>query len=81
MEITHILDVLTQIHEDDTVPRNIRTKIRGTVTILEQHGAQKNDLQVDKIIQELDEIGNDQNLPMYTRTQIWEVISTLESLS
>ena len=80
MELTQIFEVLTQIHEDDTVPRNIRTKIKNTATLFQQNGMQTNTLHVDKIIQELDELGNDPNIPMYTRTQIWEVISTLESV-
>ncbi|MDO8556655.1 MAG: UPF0147 family protein [Nanoarchaeota archaeon] len=80
MEITQIFEVLTQIHEDDTIPRNIRAKIKNTAILLQQNGTQTNTLHVDKIIQELDELGNDSNMPMYTRTQIWEIISSLESV-
>ncbi len=80
MEVTQIFEVLTQIHEDDTIPKNIRTKIKNTAGLLQQNGNKTNTLHVDKIIQELDELGNDPNMPMYTRTQIWEVISTLESI-
>jgi len=28
----------------------------------------------------MDEISNDPNIPMYTRTQVWNIVSILESM-
>ncbi|MDO8628600.1 MAG: UPF0147 family protein [Nanoarchaeota archaeon] len=79
MEYQDILSTLTEIHEDDSIPRNIRTRIRDAAEFLEKNQEKTNDLQIDKIIQALDDLGNDPNVPPYTRTQILGVISNLES--
>ncbi len=80
MEIQEVLGVLSQIEQDDTVPKNIRLKVKEASLILQDNNAKVQQVKVDKIIQELDDLGNDSNLPMYTRTQIWGVISSLESM-
>lgn len=80
MEMTHVVAVLGQIEEDSTVPRNIRSKVKDTLSMLRENDGKTAEIKIDRIIQDLDELGGDPNLPMYTRTQIWEIISTLESL-
>ena len=73
-----IIEVLNVIEEDDSVPRNIRTKIGDTIKYLNDGGCEK-DVQKDRVLQDLDEISGDPNMPTYTRTQLWGVISSLES--
>ena len=79
MEINDILGTLTEIHEDDSIPRNVRMKVKSAADFLEKNSQETNGLQIDKLIQELDDLGNDPNVPPYTRTQILGVISNLES--
>jgi len=62
---------------DRTVPRNIREAVRRAKECLMEEGK---DLAVraDEAIQILEEVSSDLNLPIYTRTQIWNAISMLE---
>jgi len=38
------------------------------------------EIRIDKSLQGLDEISDDPNLSSYTRMQIWNVVSVLESI-
>ena len=68
--------LLEQIESDRTVPRNIREAITSAKKKLGEKTEPK--MKIDAAIQILDEIINDPNLPVYTRTQIWNVVSMLE---
>jgi uncharacterized protein (UPF0147 family) len=72
-----ILDMLGQIESDYGVPKNIKEKIKKTIDIL---GADTDaDVKISKAMDELDAISDDTNIPAYTRTQIWHIVSLLES--
>lgn len=77
-KLEQAIDVLTQIIEDKSVPRNIRESASKAKESLE---SKEKDItmKVDKALQLLDEISNDSNLSTYTRTQIWSVSTLLES--
>ena len=79
VEITKILETLSVIEQDNSVPKNVRNKIKSAIMTLEDKNGQPLEMKFDKVIQDLDELSNDPNLPPYTRTQIWNVVSTLES--
>ena len=72
------MDKLNEIQEDLAVPRNVRLKIQGIVSTLKE-GIELS-IKVNKALNELGEIVNDVNLQAYTRTQIWDVMSSLEKL-
>jgi hypothetical protein len=69
--------VLSLISEDNTTPRNIR---RAAKKALDLMGSQDPSLaiRVANAISVLDEISQDPNMPPYTRTRIWNVVSILE---
>jgi len=71
-----VIDLLDQIVNDRTVPRNIRRVVDESKAALLGEGSK--DLKVSTAISLLDEIINDPNMPMYTRTQIWNAVSMLE---
>ena len=73
-----IIPMLQQVAADRTVPRNIRTKVEDSVRVLQD---QKADIKVraTTVISELDEVSNDPNIPMYTSTQIWNIVTALEA--
>lgn len=77
-KLKQAMELLRQISEDRTVPRNIRENAKKAKESLES--SEELTVKVDKAIQLLDEISEDPNMPMYTRTQIWGVVSLLESL-
>jgi len=77
--ILEIVEILSQIEKDISVPRNIRDKVRLVCNALCNDG-QSLAVRIDKSLQELDDVGNDPNVPIYTKTQVWNIVSQLESI-
>ena len=73
-----IVEALQELQEDNTVPRNIKTKIQAIIDILNDDTEKS--IKVNKSLSELDEIADDVNLQQYTRTQIWNIVSMLETI-
>jgi len=77
--IKSIIEILDQLTEDTSVPRNIR---RGAADakarLLKKDDAL--DLRVQSAIMIMDDLANDPNLPLHGRTQIWNIISALETV-
>ena len=73
-----IISALNEILEDTTVPRNVKEKIQAVIDSLENESAERS-LRIDKALQIIDEITSDSNIMPYTRTQIWSIVSMLES--
>ncbi|MBS3146589.1 UPF0147 family protein [Candidatus Woesearchaeota archaeon] len=78
-QVRSVVDMLVQIEGDFSVPKNIRTKIKCVLDSLHEENKSVG-LRVDQSLQELDEISDDPNLSSYTRMQIWNVVSALESI-
>ena len=76
MNLTPVLTLLEQIINDRTVPKNIRKAAEDSKTSL--NSTQSDEVKISTAIHTLDEIINDPNMPLYTRTQIWNVVSMLE---
>ena len=75
-----VIKLLTQIVEDRTVPRNIRAAAEEAKKELTERTENSWDIRLSSAISVLDEIINDPNMPMYTRTQIWNIVSMLEAM-
>jgi hypothetical protein len=70
---------LEQIINDRTVPKNIRAAAESSLNVL--NSSEDNiEVRISTAIHTLDEIINDPNMPMYTRTRIWNIVSMLEEL-
>jgi hypothetical protein len=78
-KIRGIIEVLNQITEDTSIPRNIRRSAEEAKNTLLN---KKEDIGVRVSTAQyiLDEISNDRNLPMHARTIIWNVASELETI-
>jgi|TARA_B100001971_G_C18252460_1_gene579364 hypothetical protein len=72
-----VIELLVQLEQEGTLPKNIRSKIKNTMNLLDENLDVA--IKIDKSLQELDEIAEDPNVPSYARTQIWNVMSLLES--
>ena len=79
-DIKPIVKLLTEITEDRTVPRNIRAAAEEAKKELTENTENSWDIRLSSAISELDDIINDPNMPMYTRTQIWNIVSMLEAV-
>jgi len=77
-QIEDILEVLEELLDDSTVPKNVRLKIKETFDALKSNGELS--IKVNKALHALDEVSDDSNIQAYTRTQIWNIVSMLEKL-
>ena len=77
-EILAVADHMKSIGQDSTVPRNIR------FALLEAAGkiasASEMDVEIGSAIYRMEDIANDINMPSHTRTELWNIISSLESV-
>jgi len=77
-QIESIIDVLNELSEDGSVPRNVKETVNSTIKALKED--KEISIKINKALHELDEIADDPNLQQYTRTQIWNVVSLLENI-
>ncbi|MCW4040145.1 MAG: UPF0147 family protein [Candidatus Bathyarchaeota archaeon] len=69
--------VLSLISEDRTTPRNIRRAAKEASEMLDLP-EQSQAVKAAQAINILDDISQDPNMPPYTRTRIWNIVSLLE---
>jgi uncharacterized protein len=74
-----IVQALTNLKNDDGVPKNVRSKIDMIISDLKEDTDLS--LKVGKSLHNLDEISEDLNLPPFIRTQIWNISSMFEKLN
>ena len=79
-KIDAINQLMDQIINDRTVPRNIRNAVQEAKDNFNDEKLGDMEVRISAAVSILDEIINDPNMPMYTRTQVWNVVSLLESL-
>jgi uncharacterized protein (UPF0147 family) len=73
------VEVLDRIINDDSVPRNIRRNADSMKNILSNE-KETPSVRASMVISKLDDIGNDPNVPIHTRTLIWGLSSQLETI-
>jgi uncharacterized protein len=76
VDLKPISEMLEEILSDRTVPRNIRSAAEASKAVMDGNGS--DELKISTAINNLDEIINDPNMPVYTRTLIWNIVSMLE---
>jgi len=71
---------MTRLHEDSSIPRNIR---RGAeeIKVALLKDSDPLDVRVASATSRLDELANDPNIPLHGRTLIWNIMSRLEELA
>ncbi len=79
-KIAQICDGLNMLHEDNSIPRNIRREAEEVKkTLLNNTGPL--DVRVATATAKLDELANDPNIPLHGRTLIWNIMSRLEEIA
>lgn len=80
MDMKVVNSLLEEINADRTVPKNIRNTIQQVKGDLNN---EKLDMavKINSAVSLLDEVSNDPNIPIYTRTQIWNIVSMLEVMN
>lgn len=72
--------ILKQISEDTATPRNIR---RAAIQAMDALQTDKDTpaVKASNAISILDEVSQDPNCPLHSRTKIWNAVSILETIS
>jgi uncharacterized protein (UPF0147 family) len=78
MSANRINDLLSEIMEDRGVPRNIKSSIEESISII--GGNDTEEEKIASIISILDEASTDPNISLHTRTRIWNTVSVLEGI-
>jgi len=78
-QIDYTTELMESIMEDTSVPRNIRKTIEEAKEKLSVDEKELN-VNITRAIYLMDDISNDINMPAHTRTEIWTIISELESI-
>ena len=76
--IQNIIDALSELMDDNSVPKNVKTKISNAIILLKDNTDIS--VKVNKVLHELDEISDDTHMQTYTRTQVWNIVSLLEMI-
>ena len=74
--IKQIVEVLDQLSEDTSVPRNIRRGAKESKELL-LNSKEALDVRTASASLILDELANDPNIPLHGRTLIWNIINML----
>jgi uncharacterized protein len=71
--------ILHMIADDNTTPRNIRRTAKNAADMLDDTSLSIA-ARAANSISVLEDISQDPNMPMYSRTRIWNAISVLEGI-
>ena len=74
--IVNALEFLSELEKDTTLPKNIQQKISQSINNLNSDEEAK--IKASRVIQELIELCEDANIPSFTRTQLYNIVSLLE---
>jgi uncharacterized protein (UPF0147 family) len=77
--ILEILELLSELKDEDCVPRNVRIRLENACIAL-QCQERPTSMNVDASLQELDEASENSNVSAYTKTQIYSIVSKLECI-
>ena len=73
-----LIEELVMILEDESIPKNVKTKIESAIAALQQDAVEES-IRANKALQELDDLSDDPNIPSYIRPQLWNIVSQLEA--
>ena len=77
-KMQQIIEMLDELITDTSIPKNIRKALSDAKQRLDDPNAETN-VKVSAAIYSIESITDDINMPPHARTQIWAIISDLES--
>lgn len=78
-DVGGVLRAIADLQQDTDIPKNVKTKL-GNIAAQLQAAAEVS-LVVNKVLADLDEIGNDANMDPFVRTQLFNLSAMLERLA
>jgi len=77
-KIKEIVGLMDALLEDTSIPKNIRKAIADAKERL--NGKEEPITKASSAVYLLNEVSEDINMPMHARTQIWTIVSALETI-
>ena len=77
-ELEIVFNAISELSEENSVPKSVKFKLEKISSILEEDA--EISIKINKALDELDELAEDNNIQPYIRTQIWNLVSILESI-
>ena len=78
-QLVSIKEMLGEIKGDNSIPKNIRGKIDSVLCEIGNNDCSM-DIKVSRLLNELEEISEDPNLPSYIRSEILMTIGILSEI-
>ncbi|MFH1285641.1 MAG: UPF0147 family protein [Candidatus Micrarchaeota archaeon] len=77
-KVKQVIELMELVMNDNSIPKNIRRAVSEAREIMQT----QEDLVVraSTAVYKLDEVSEDINMPMHARTQIWTILSALETI-
>lgn len=76
-KVLEILELIDNVSADTSVPKNIRRALSEAKERLK--GQDELSTRVSAAVYSIEAVSEDINMPMHARTQIWAILSALES--
>lgn len=76
-KISTVIAMLREVEEDSCVPKNVKNKISTTIKDLET-SKEEMSIKVSRALHALEVLTEDNNMQADTRTQLFNIVSTLE---
>ena len=75
-KVEGIIDALQELLDDKSVNKNVKEAVKRSISVLKEDGELS--MKIHKVQSILEEVSNDSNMQQYTRTQLWNITSSLE---
>lgn len=79
MTVSEISDMVGSLLNDTSIPKNIRRALQEAKERLD--GTDEDNVKISAAIYLIESITEDINMPPHARTQVWAIMSALESLN
>ncbi|OIO22108.1 hypothetical protein AUJ17_00585 [Candidatus Micrarchaeota archaeon CG1_02_47_40] len=76
--IKNVIELMSTLEEDTSIPKNIRKAINEAKARMTEEGDIK--VRTSNAVYLLDSVSEDINMPTHARTQIWTILSELETI-
>jgi len=77
-QVNDIIELMETVINDTSIPKNIRKNVADARDKMK--GGDELATRASSAVYSIEEISEDINMPMHARTQIWTILSALESL-
>lgn len=79
MDLERVIEKIDETSQDYSMPRRVKIILKKISDNLKKKD-QDIAVMVTSAVYEIDEVANDINIPMHTKTTLWDIISDLEAL-